>query len=323
MAINWQPTADIETLKRRAQLLADVRLFFADRNVLEIETPILSSAAPTAPYLDSFQTDFIPIGSQDKQTFYLQTSPEFAMKRLLAAGFGSIYQIAKVFRNGESGRQHSPEFSMLEWYRPELSFEQLMGEVDALLQTTAKTKPAVKFTYQQVFQKYLKIDAFRCSDEELKQLAKKHIAGLDESWTMDRDDWQELLISQIIEPKLTELETPVFIYDFPASQAQLAKVTQDHNGNQVAKRFELYAGGMELANGYDELLDAYELRQRFEHDNQQRQLQNKPIMPLDENLLAAMEAGLPQCTGVALGFDRLMMLLTRKRTINEVQCFGL
>lgn len=320
--MNWQPTADIETLKKRAQLLADVRLFFAKRDVLEVETPILSSAAPTAPYLDSFQTNFIPLGTQEKHAYYLQTSPEFAMKRLLAAGSGSIYQIAKTFRNGESGRQHSPEFTMLEWYRPELSFEQLMDEVDALLQHTAKTKPAVKFSYQHVFQHYLNIDVFNINDKDLKQLAKSYIEGSDDSWVMERDDWLELLISQVIEAKLAELNTPVFIYNFPASQAQLAKISKDEKGNQVAKRFELYAGGMELANGYDELLDASELRQRFEQDNQQRKQQNKAAMPIDENLLSAMEIGLPQCSGVALGLDRLMMLLSSTKQIKDVQSFG-
>lgn len=323
MDIDWQPSANIETLKKRAQLLADVRLFFAKRDVLEVETPILSLAAPTAPYLDSFQTDFIPLGSQETHTYYLQTSPEFAMKRLLAAGSGAIFQVAKVFRNGESGRQHSPEFNMLEWYRPELNFEQLMDEVDTLLQTTVNTKAAVKFTYQEVFQQYLTIDAFSCSDEKLKQLAKTYVEGIKDSWQMNKDDWLELLMSQVIEPQLAKLDTPVFIYDFPASQAQLAKVGEDINGNHIAKRFELYAGGMELANGYDELLDGNELKQRFEHDNQERKKQSKPVMPIDENMLAAMNADWPyQCTGVALGFDRLMMLVMEKKNIRDVQSFG-
>ena len=322
MSINWQPTADIDILKRRAQLLADVRLFFAQRNVLEVETPILSSTAPTAPYLDNFQTDFIPLGTQEKQTYYLQTSAEFTMKRLLAAGSGSIYQIAKVFRNGEIGRQHSPEFTMLEWYRPELNFDQLMAEIDDLLQLTAKTKPAEKFSYQDVFQQHLKVDVFTCTDDALKQLAKIHIEGADDSWLMNRDDCLELLMSHVIEPKLAELHSPVFIYDFPASQSQLAKTDKDKNNNDVAKRFELYAGGMELANGYDELLDADELRLRFQQDNQQRKQQDKAPMPIDENLLAAMEAGLPQCTGVALGLDRLMMLVTGEDNISGVQSFA-
>jgi elongation factor P--(R)-beta-lysine ligase len=322
MENDWQPSAEIKILKRRAQLLADVRLFFANRNVLEVETPILSSAAPTAPYLDSFQTDFIPLGTQETHIYYLQTSPEFTMKRLLASGSGSIYQIAKVFRNGESGRQHSPEFTMLEWYRPELNFEQLMTEVDDLLQLTAKTKPAERFCYQYVFQQYLSLDVFTCTDDVLKQLTRTHIEGMNDNWLMNRDDCLELLMSHVIEPKLAKLDSPVFIYDFPASQSQLAKISKDKNNNDIAKRFELYADGMELANGYDELLDADELCRRFEQDNQQRKQQNKSEMPIDENLLAAMKAGLPQCTGVALGLDRLMMLVAGKDNVSGVQTFG-
>jgi lysyl-tRNA synthetase class 2 len=303
--------------------LADVRLFFAERNVLEVDTPILSPAAPTAPYLDSFSTQYSPLDSNEITTYYLQTSPEFAMKRLLAAGYGSMYQIAKVFRNGESGRQHSPEFTMLEWYRPELNFEQLMDEVDALMQKVAQTTPAQRFSYAEVFKRYLNVDVFVVSTEQLKQLAIEKVAGTQADWQMDKDDWFELLMSQCIEPELAKLHAPVFIYDFPASQAQLAKVETNQLDQQVAKRFELYAGGMELANGYDELLDASQLRQRFEQDNQQRQQQNKPLMPMDENLLAAMASGLPQCTGVALGIDRLMMLVTEQNSIAEVQSLGL
>ncbi|OUR64547.1 EF-P lysine aminoacylase GenX [Methylophaga sp. 42_25_T18] len=321
MKIDWQPSASVETLKRRAQLLADVRLFFAEHEVLEVETPVLSSAAPTAPYLDSFQTDFIPLGSQDKHTFYLQTSPEFAMKRLLAAGSGSIYQIAKVFRNGESGRQHSPEFTMLEWYRPELTLFQLMDEVNDLVQQVFNLPAALRFSYRGIFELFCKFNVFNCSDDEIRSFAIKRIIGLPEDLEVKRDGWLELIMSYVIEPRLAAMNMSVFIYDFPASQAQLAKVTQDNSGNKVAKRFELYAGGMELANGYDELLDAEELRQRFEDDNQQRELQNKPRMPIDENLLAAMESGLPQCTGVALGLDRLMMLMLNKQNINAVKTF--
>jgi len=316
---NWQLTADLATLKRRAQLLADVRLFFAARDVLEVETPIFSTAAPTAPYLDSFETEFKSLEGETLETYYLQTSPEFAMKRLLAAGYGSMYQLCKVFRNGESGRQHSAEFTMLEWYRPELSFEQLMDEVDQLLQKVANTASAKRFSYQSVFIDYLQIDVFSCVDQQINQLVLDLIEGANSEWALSRDDALELLMSQIIEPKLAELNAPVFIYDFPASQSQLAKVKNDENGNPVAKRFELYAGGMELANGYDELLDADELEKRFMADNMLRQQHSKAIMPIDQNLLAAMRAGLPQCTGVALGVDRLMMLVSQQTTISSVQ----
>ncbi len=316
---NWQPTADLATLKRRAQLLADVRLFFAERDVLEVETPVFSKAAPTAPYLDSFETELKSLEGKPLETYYLQTSPEFAMKRLLAAGYGSMYQVCKVFRNGESGRQHSPEFTMLEWYRPELSFEQLIDEVDLLLQNVANTAPAKRLSYQSVFTDYLQIDVFNCTDQQINQLVLEHIEGANTGWLLSRDDALELLMSQLIEPKLAEFNAPVFIYDYPASQSQLAKVSNDENGNQVAKRFELYAAGMELANGYDELLDADELEKRFVADNLHRKQQSKPVMPVDENLLAAMRAGLPQSTGVALGIDRLLMLVTKQSDISKVQ----
>lgn len=305
------------TLKRRAKLLANVRRFFSVRNVLEVNTPILSSAAPTALYLDSFSTRF-EAGS-DSKVLYLHTSPEFAMKRLLAAGSGAIYQIATVFRNGELGRQHAPEFSMLEWYRPGFSLTELMTEVDAFMQQVIGLPAAVIFTYRDLFVKYLQLDIYQADDNLLKQIALDRIAGLTADWQTDRDGWLEMLMSEVIEPQLKALEMPVMVTEFPASQAQLAKIEMNAEGHQVASRFELYAGGMELANGYDELCDATELRQRFEQDNQLRLQQGKPQMPIDENLLTAMQCGLPQCSGVALGLDRLMMLHFAENNISQVQ----
>jgi len=319
---SWKPSADIKTLKRRAQYLADVRLFFAERGVWEAETPILSQAAPTAPYLDSFTTDYIPIGSQSKQNHYLQTSPEFAMKRLLAAGSGSIYQIARVFRNGEQSKKHSPEFTMLEWYRPELTLFQLIDEVNVLLQNIFKFEPIVRLSYRSVFEFFFKINVLTCSDDEIKQCALERINSLANDFETDRDGWLELLMSYAVEPKLAALNLPLFIYDFPASQAQLATIKYDQQGNKVADRFELYINGVELANGYNELLDADELRQRFESDNQQRRDQNKPEVTIDENLLAAMASGLPECSGVAIGLDRLMMLALAQSAINQVNSFS-
>lgn len=304
-------------LNRRAELLANVRRFFSVRNVLEVSTPILSAAAPTAPYLDSFSTQFS--AGNNAKTLYLHTSPEFAMKRLLAAGSGAIYQIATVFRNGELGRQHTPEFSMLEWYRPGFSLTELMTEVDALMQQVIGLPAAVISPYRDLFLNYLQLDIHQTEDETLKQLALDRIAGLTADWQTDRDGWLELLMSEVIEPQLKALETPVMVTEFPASQAQLAKIEMNAEGHQVARRFELYAGGMELANGYDELCDATELRLRFEQDNQLRQQQVKPQMPIDENLLAAMQSGLPQCSGVALGLDRLMMLHMSVDNISQVQ----
>lgn len=307
----------LKLLKRRAELLANVRRFFSVRDVLEVSTPILSSAGPTAPYLDSFSTQFS--AGNDSKTLYLHTSPEFAMKRLLAGGSGAIYQIAKVFRNGELGRQHTPEFSMLEWYRPGFSLADLMNEVDALMQQVIGLPAAVIFTYRDLFLNYLQLDIHQSDDETLKQLALERIAGLTADWQTDRDGWLEMLMSEVIEPQFKELKTPVMVTEFPASQAQLAKIEMNTDGQPVARRFELYAGGMELANGYDELCDAAELRQRFELDNKARQQQGKPPMPTDENLLAAMQSGLPQCSGVALGLDRLLMLHLDVSDISMVQ----
>lgn len=318
---DWQPTATIDTLKRRAQLLADVRRFFAARNVLEVDTPILSQAAPTATYLDSFSTDYQPPGSKP-QKYYLQTSPEFPMKRLLAAGSGDIYQIAKVFRNGELGRRHNPEFTMLEWYRPALDYQGLMAEVDDLLQQVAGLPAAGKLPYHQAFQQYLQLDIEQADNAVLRQTALASIHGLPDNWQTDRDGWLEMLMSELIEPELNRLNQPVIIYDFPASQAQLAKVCQNEAGIKVAARFEVYAGGLELANGYDECLDADELRARFKADNARRQKQGKVVMPIDERLLAAIENGLPPCTGVALGLDRLLMLIAGQQQLDAVQSFG-
>ena len=319
---SWRPTANIETLKKRAQYLADVRLFFAERDTWEVETPILSSAAPTAPYLDSFTTDYSPIGSNSKQTHYLQTSPEFSMKRLLAAGSGSIYQIARVFRNGEQGRLHSPEFTMLEWYRIDFTLNQLINEVEALLNKVFNYNEFERLSYQKAFKNCLALDVFNCSDDEVKQCGQNNIPSLANDFDTDRDSWLELLMSYIIEPELAKQYQNFCIYDFPASQAQLAKIKHDQYKNAVADRFELYIEGVEIANGYNELLDSAELRQRFEQDNQQRRQQDKAEIPLDENLLVAMQYGLPECSGVAIGLDRLIMLALNKQSLSDVSSFG-
>ncbi len=317
---DWQPSASLDHLKRRAQFLTEIRRFFYQRDVLEVDTPILSHAAPTAPYLDSFTTEYIAAGGQ-KTSCYLHTSPEFAMKRLLAAGLGDIYQIAKVFRNGEQGRHHSPEFTMLEWYRPSLSYHQLMTEVDDLLQIVVGLSPAVKMSYQTLFSQYLSIDVTDVEQDELKQYALSRIKSLPQDWQADKDGWLELLMSELIEPQLALSAQPYIIYDFPASQAQLAKLHRSDDGAVVAARFEVYAQGLELANGYDECLNAEELSQRFNKDNLLRQQQGKVTMPIDQHLIAAINAGLPACTGVAIGVDRLLMLKLNVNDINAVTSF--
>lgn len=303
-------------LKRRAQLCSVVRHFFAQRQVMEVQTPVLSHAAPTALYLDSFSTSFQQGSSQT--SLYLHTSPEFAMKRLLASGSGPIFQICPVFRNGEAGRLHSPEFTMLEWYRPGFALLDLMAEVDALLQQLLSTAPARQLSYQQAFREGLSIDVMACDTETLRQLALANIPGLTPDWQSDRDGWLELLMSEVIEPTFKACDSPVMVYGFPASQAQLAKTYKSHEGVEVAARFEVYAGGLELANGYDELLDAAELAERFAKDNVQRQQQGLPVMPVDQHLLTAMQAGLPDCSGVALGLDRLLMLMSDSNQLADI-----
>jgi len=298
---NWQPTASLPNLKLRAEILANIHQFFADRGVLEVDTPLLSAATVTDPHLHSLVTT---------KNLYLQTSPEFAMKRLLAAGSGPIYQICKAFRDDEQGRQHNPEFTMMEWYRPGFNLQDLMRETDELLQCVLNFPPAEKLTYQQAFEKYLDINPHTAELSELKKRAKD-IVG----FTDDRDSLLQLLMSQHVEPNLTH----TFIYDFPASQAALARIRP---GNPpVAERVEVYINGMELANGFYELTDAHEQKQRFLNDLEQRKKLGYPAVPHDEHLIAALAHGLPNCSGIALGIDRLIMIAAKTNNIADVLSF--
>ena len=311
---SWQPSASIETLKIRARLRQRIRAFFDARNVLEVETPVLSSAGATDLHIDSMTTHS---GIDQNQSLYLHTSPEYAMKRLLAAGSGSIYQLCKVFRYGEQGKQHYPEFTMLEWYRLGFDHLELMDEVDELVRElfsdSLKLSPTIRWTYQQAWQQIINIDPFSVSIEELQAFAQKHnieVVGP----ISDKDAWLQLIMSYCIEPALPK-DTPVFIYDYPVSQAALAKVRND--SLPVAERFELYINGMELANGFHELTDVDEQRQRFETDNKKRMMAGKDTVPIDEELLAALPQ-IPDCAGVALGLDRMMMLVTGENDILRV-----
>lgn len=316
----WQPTATLETLQARAAILAKIRQFFAERNILEVETPLLSQATVTDAQLHSFTTFYQPVMNAKPQLYYLQTSPEFAMKRLLAAGMGAIYQITKSFRNAERGRQHNPEFSMLEWYRPGMDHFALMQEVDAFLQTILTTKPAKKVTYQALFQDFFQINPHLATGTELSQIAERHHIQLVEATpTQDRDLWLQLLMTHIIEPSLG-IEQPTMVYDYPSSQAALSKLRQQHNYH-VAERFEVYVNGIELANGFHELQDANEQHQRFLTDLSQRKQQNLSSVNIDKYFLQSLEAGLPSCAGVALGIDRLIMLALNANSIEEVLAF--
>jgi lysyl-tRNA synthetase class 2 len=301
----WQPTASTENLKKRAEIITQIREFFASRNVLEVETPLLSKATVTDVHLHSLKTT---------GNLYLQTSPEYAMKRLLANGSSSIYQICKAFRDDESGRLHNLEFTILEWYRVGFNHHQLMDEMDELLQLILSMGVATRYSYQEIFEKFLKINPHNVDVATLQSYAREHKINLAID---DKDALLQLLVSEVIEPKLKDV---VFIYDYPASQAALAKIRKAKF--PVAERFEVYVDGIELANGFHELQDAREQRQRFLNDLEKRQQLGYPKIPLDENFLASLEYGLPACAGVALGVDRLIMLALGVSHISQVLSFN-
>ncbi len=317
MTTDWQPTCTLEILKARAELNAQIRAFFLKRGVLEVETPILSQHANTDPYLQSVQAQLISSGGSSRAAF-LHTSPEFAMKRLLASGSGPIYQICKTFRDGERGRRHNPEFTMLEWYRPGFDLADLMSEMSALLQELLSISPPSVLTYREAFLKFLAVDPFTLADDDLRDLTEQHCEY--RGGQMNRDDYLNLLLSHCIEPELGKGRA-VYLTEYPASQASLARIKHDAHGNRVALRFELYIDGLELANGYDELTDPTEQKHRFEAENEQRVAMNLPALPMDHLLLAALETGLPACSGVAMGLDRLLMIQQQTRHIDDVLAF--
>ena len=303
-------------LRARAQLYGAIRGFFEARGVLEVETPILSAAATVDPNIDSFATREKP-GSER----WLQTSPEFAMKRLLAAGSGPIYQIARVFRREEAGRHHNPEFSMLEWYRPCWDHLRLMDEVEALLRFAGVPDGPrwERLSYREAFLRHAALDPFGASLEQLREVcvAQLNLSGELAGGT-SRDVYLDLLMSAAVGPQLG-LEVPVFLHDFPASQAALARVRP--GDPPVAERFELFWKGIELANGFHELTDAAEQQRRFEQDRARRAAQGREAPPYDARLIEALRAGMPQCAGVALGLDRVLMLMLGLAELAEVLAF--
>ncbi|MBO0214650.1 elongation factor P--(R)-beta-lysine ligase [Vibrio sp. Vb2880] len=314
----WMPTASIEQLKQRAALLSRIRQFFAARDVLEVDTPAMSHATVTDVHLHTFQTQFVGPGYATGRHLHLMTSPEFHMKRLLAAGSGSIYQMAKAFRNEENGRYHNPEFTMLEWYRVGFDHHDLMDEMDALLQMTLQTGASERLTYQQAFLTVLGVCPLEGSMAELKQAAASlGLSDIAEPET-DRDTLLQLLFSMGVEGNIGQ-HVPAFVYDFPASQAALAKINP--NDARVADRFEVYFRGIELANGFHELDNPREQLARFEADNAKRIDMGLAPQPIDYHLIAALEAGLPACAGVALGIDRLIMLALGEDHIDKVTAF--
>ncbi|HLW23180.1 MAG TPA: EF-P lysine aminoacylase EpmA [Steroidobacteraceae bacterium] len=315
--LDWRPTASREALLQRATLLARVRAFFAERSVLEVETPVLSSAAVSDPQIESLSTEIAGLAGP----FHLQTSPEFAMKRLIAAGYGDIYQIARVFRDGERGRWHNPEFTLLEWYRLGFDDAALMREVQALivalLSPERELLAAERLSYAEALSRHAGLeDAHTASVAELEQAARR--CGIAPAGPLERDAWLDLLMGVAVGPRLG-LERPCFICDYPASQASLARLKP--GSPPRAARFELYIEGLEIANGFHELADAREQRRRFASDLALRCARGQREPPIDERLLAALESGLPECAGVALGFDRLVAIALGARSLSEVIAF--
>ena len=316
---HWRPSADPSTLQARAQLLAELRTFFAERGVLEVETPILSAAANPDPAIEPLHLDADLTGTGTRR-WYLQTSPEFPMKRLLAAGSGPIYQVCKVLRADERGRRHHPEFTMLEWYRPGFSLEDLMDEVAALVRRLLGRPelPAERLPYRDLFGDRLGLDPWTATADALQAVAQSRGIADADLLDLDTDAWLDLLLSHCLEPALGR-DGLTFVHDYPPSQAALAQVLP--GPPSVARRFELYWQGMELANGFDELLDAGEQHRRFARDRAERKTRGQRPLPTDRHLLAALETGLPACAGVALGLDRLLMCALDAEHIDAVLAF--
>jgi lysyl-tRNA synthetase class 2 len=302
-------------------MLADLRAYFATSGVLEVETPLACTAAGTDPALQPLIARYRgPVFAHGVE-LYLQTSPEFAMKRLLAAGSGPIYQVCKAFRDGEAGRLHNPEFSILEWYRPGYDADRMMDEVADVLRLAlaAPAMPVERRAYADLFAAGLGLDVFAAADGELRALAmRRHILGA-EGMALDRDGWLDLLFSHLVQPDLGRGGL-CFVTDYPASQAALARLNPD---GRTAARFELFLHGVELANGFHELNEAEEQAARFEADNCRRRARGQPGVRVDRRLLAALEHGLPDCAGVAVGLDRVLMRRLGIDDIDGVLSFSL
>lgn len=309
----WRPSASLTTLQQRAKLLRTIRQFFSVRHVMEVHTPVVVKSGVSDPHLDSFVVEH--------STGYLRTSAEYAMKRLLAAGSGDIYELGPVFRQGESGRWHNPEFTMLEWYRLGWGYQQLIDEVIELLRTCSPDYlalwPVQKTTYTELSQQALGMDVTNADIEQLLDLARAH------GWHTHADDTTrsillDFIFSHLLQPTLTQQSINVII-DFPVCQAALAKIRYDHQA--IAERFEIFLGQLELANGYQELTDADEQMQRFIDDQRQRETMGSPVIDPDRKLLDAMRHGLPDCAGVALGVDRLFAVMVKQAGITNCQAF--
>ena len=325
---SYAPTMTLAMAQQRAQLMSTVRQFFATHQVLEVQTPLLSQAGNTDTFLQSVAAQ---VTYQDNPyTYYLHTSPEFAMKRLLASWQVPIYQICSVFRDNEIGVRHNIEFTMLEWYQPNYSLDDMAAELGELLAALYGHSVVMShYRYVDAFMDFVGIHPLTASLDALQAVAEdKGLTGFDFNSDLDntedgeadiRQSWLDLLFSHAVEPNLGH-DLPTLIIEYPPATAALAKTAVDKEGNTVAKRFELYINGIEIANAYDELADGQALRKRFEQDNQLRKRHNLPQMPIDEHLLAASDALIP-CSGIAVGIDRLLMVITGANSLEDVISF--
>jgi lysyl-tRNA synthetase class 2 len=321
MAVDdWRPSASWRNLQLRAELLRQTRAFFDQRGFLEVETPILSADTVVDRHLDPLSVVLPDSPRQpDKgRVLWLQTSPELAMKRLMASGGQAIYQITRAVRGGESGPLHNPEFTIVEWYRRGDTMDDGMQLLSTLAQRLLGVNATRRICYRDAFLQHAGVDCLTCTPADLARAAEQRGLAVPQGFNDDLDAWRNLMLSEVVAPQLGQHE-PVIVYDFPASQAMLARVRNEDP--PVAERFELFFRGIELANGYHELLDADELRRRTAAANQQRVTDGKPALPEGNRLLAAMEAGLPDCTGVALGFDRIVMLAAGAQSLADVLPF--
>lgn len=319
---DWQPTASLDSVRLRARLYATIRAFFAERDVLEVETPVLSMAGNTDPNIESFSLEFSGRTDGAARTRWLRTSPEFALKRLLAAGIGDCYELGRVFRNGEAGGRHNPEFTMLEWYRVGWDHHRLIHEtvelVQAALALVGRSAYGTTLTFRDLYRERLGLDPFAADEAELR--AALGDIEIDPTG-LNRDDWLDLLMTHRLQPGF-DRDGILVVRDYPVSQSALAKIRAGQGGEHaVAERFELYLGALELANGYHELTDADEQRTRFLRDRAARAMRGAVQPPLDEGLIAAMACGLPACAGVALGVERLLMAMTDTDRIADVLTF--
>ena len=317
--MTWRPSATLQTLRARAELLARIRTFFAARGVLEVDTPVLSAHGTVDVHIDSLRT---------ADGRWLHTSPEFAMKRLLCAGSGPIWQLCRVFRAGDLGRHHNPEFTMLEWYRPGFDHHRLMDEMVELL-TTIGVAPAgtvERISYRDVWREVAGVDPLTADVAALGRAlsrARGHVAPPPaDAQSFDRDAWLDFGMAFVVGPELGH-KSPVFVYDFPASQAALARVRPGKSAADpaVAERFELFWKGQELANGFHELGDAAEQRARFEADRARRLQEGRETPSYDAHLVEALAHGLPACAGVAVGIDRMLMLLLGLPELSAAMAF--